>query len=379
MATRYHTPTIEFYCRPSKIGRNGLAPVEMAVTINKVRKFFNTTMKVKPSDFNRKRRPKEIQDYVELMRQRFNTIITEMLRNGQALTTETVRDYLRTGGYKSYTVGDMVDGFLALKRKGVDSGDLRYGQYKKYLYTANVLYKYVPKEKEITELTPALMQTIYADLKIRYKAETSCGYMGRIKSFVRFAIDNGKLVTNPMQGIKIVKAKHNIHYLTEAEINRINTMEIDNKSLSDIRDAFILQASTGLAYSDIYSLKASDIMVMDDGTHYICKQRNKTGTQYTSVVLPMGVEVLKKHNYQLHIISNQKYNMMLRAIQILAGIETRMTTHLARKTYATTLINRGVRIEVVSKALGHKNVKITQAAYSQLLNNTVIEEIKGKI
>ena len=379
MKQRNYAPSLEFYCRQSRKDKKGYAIIEMSITVGGVRRFINTNRKERPEVFNRKKLPTDLSDYLNLLRNRFNTIQTEMLRNGEPLTVDSLKDYMKTGGYKSYTVGDMIDGFLGLKAKEWNNDVITYGQYQKYEYAANVLLEYLGREKEVTNITPALMQTIYVDLRGKYKNETMCGYMTRIKSFLRYAMDNGKLTVNPFVGIKITKAKHRIQYLTESEIMRISTANIDNESLSNIRDAFLLQASTGLAYSDVYNLRKEDIQITDDGTHYIKKCRQKTGTEYTSVILPLGVEVLKKHDYQLKIISNQKYNMMLKNIQALCGIQTKMTTHLARKTYATTLLNRGVRVEVVSKALGHKNTKITLAAYSELMQSTVINEIKDKL
>ena len=90
----------------------------------------------------------------------------------------------------------------------------------------------------------------------------------------------------------------------------------------------------------------------------------------------MGVEVLKKYDYQLHIISNQKYNEALKHIQKLAGIETNLTTHLARKSFATLLLNRGVRLETVAKCLGHSDTKISSQYYCKLKEETAIKEVK---
>lgn len=128
----------------------------------------------------------------------------------------------------------------------------------------------------------------------------------------------------------------------------------------------------------VSTLRKEDIQIAEDGTHYIIKNRNKTGIQYTTVILPFGVEILKRNNYKLRIISNQKINTYLKVIQKLAGIETNMTTHLARRSFATYLLcNKRVRAEVVSKALGHSNVKQTLSAYAKLIDTQVIEELKG--
>ena len=370
-----NTSSISFFCRNSKVTKAGVAPLELGITINGKRVFINLPLKAKPEDFARKRKPDYIQEFIDQTRVKVNQIITDMVKIGEPLTAYTLREYFRTGGVKSFTVGDAAEGFLALKRKEMNAGLMTFEHYRKYTYARDVLYSYINKDEEITKVTPSLVRNIYADLRIKYHPATSASYALKIKAIIRYAIDNGKLAVNPFFNLKIERGKRNIEYLTDKEVALLNALEIENKSLSDVRDAFILQASTGLAYCDVVALRKEDITITEDGTHYICKNRQKTGTRFTSVILPMGVEILKKHNYQLHILSNQKYNLYLKTLQSFSGIETRMTTHLARRTYATMLLNHKVRIETVSKALGHSNTKITQAAYAHLLDSSVIEEI----
>lgn len=103
--------------------------------------------------------------------------------------------------------------------------------------------------------------------------------------------------------------------------------------------------------------------------------QRKTRTEYTAVILPYGVDILKKYNYNLNVISNQKFNVYLHIVEKAIGIKKSLHSHLARHTYLTLLLNRGVRLETVSKAAGHSNTKITQRYYAQVHKDTVIEEI----
>jgi integrase len=52
-----------------------------------------------------------------------------------------------------------------------------------------------------------------------------------------------------------------------------------------------------------------------------------------------------------------------------------VSPHSLRRTFASDLLNRGVRLEVVSKLLGHSSVAITQKAYAQLLDSTARREL----
>lgn len=373
------THTIKFYCRYSKANKDGLANIEVSLIINQKRVFINLPRKEYPSIFKKSvesKRGNEIKEYLDEVRRKFNTIELDMMRNNLPLTAESVREYFKNGGVKSMTVGDLFDEYLSILSKRVGK-DLTHSAYKKYQNAFDCFLKFCDRNTELIAVTPALAEKFLVDCNSKYQASTTCGILTKIKTAFSFAKDDNKIQINPFNRLKYSRGKKDITYLTESEIKAIYDLKIDNKSLSDVRDCFILQASTGLSFADLYKLAKEDIHIDSDGTHYIVKNRQKTGSQFTTVVLPMGVEVLKKHNYQLHIISNQKYNFLLKTIQQLTGIQTTITSHLARRSFATLLLNKGVRLEVVSKALAHSSVKITQSYYSKLLNRTVINEIKA--
>lgn len=373
------THTLQAYCRNSKVNKQGLANIEISLIINGKRVFINLPRKEYPSTFKKaveSKRTNEIKEYLDEVRRKFNTIELDMMRNNIALTAESVRDYFKNGGVKSVTVGDLFDEYLDLLKKR-EGKDLTHSAYKKYQNAFDCFLKFCSRGTELIAVTKGTIEKFLVDCNSKYEKSTTSGIATKCKTAFTFAKDSNKIQINPFSGVKYSRGKKDITYLTENEINAIYDLNIDNKSLSDVRDAFILQASTGLAYIDLYNLKKEDIQITEDGTHYIVKNRHKTNTQFTTVVLPMGVEVLKKHNYQLHIISNQKYNLFLKTIQGLTDIKTTLTSHLARRSFATLLLNRGVRLETVSKALAHSSVKITQAYYGKLLPTTIVDEIKA--
>ena len=52
-------------------------------------------------------------------------------------------------------------------------------------------------------------------------------------------------------------------------------------------------------------------------------------------------------------------------------IEKNLTTHLARHTAATLMLNSGISIDIVAKILGHSNTRMTQH-YAKMLDKTII-------
>lgn len=371
------TSSLSFYCRSSKQDRNGLSPIEASLIISGKRSFINLPRKERPDEFKRQtttRKQTDLKIYLEEVRILFNRYQTELLQQGQPITPQTLKDAFKNGGVASYTIDRLFNDFLAQQRKRIDH-DLTLPAYQKYEYVRNLFYKHIDKDKEVTAITCSVIDSFYISLQQHYNTATSASHMTRLKTIITFAINDGHIKVNPFKNIKVKHHYKKIEYLTEEELQHINTLNIENKSLSDVRDAFIFQASTGLAYIDLLNLKKEDIKVTEDGTHYITKTRHKTGSEYTTVILPMGVEVLKRHNYQLRIITNQKYNLFLKTLQTLAGIQTTLTTHLARKTFCCLLLNKGISINTVAKCAGHQDIKITRSYYATLQESTVIKEV----
>ena len=86
--------------------------------------------------------------------------------------------------------------------------------------------------------------------------------------------------------------------------------------------------------------------------------------------------ILDKYGQHLPIISNVKYNQFLKVLAQMAHIDKPISSHWARHTGATLLLNDGLEMEVVSKVLGHSTTKITRQVYAKLLDNTIVEAMK---
>ncbi len=75
-------------------------------------------------------------------------------------------------------------------------------------------------------------------------------------------------------------------------------------------------------------------------------------------------------------------NGYLKEIADVAGIEFNLTHHIARKTFATTvLLYNDVPMEIVSKLLGHSKIQTTQDHYGKIVMkkvSLVMGRLKGK-
>lgn len=199
-----------------------------------------------------------------------------------------------------------------------------------------------------------------------------------LRSYLKEAIKKGLLTANPYDRFEVKKGRiKEPIYLTGEEIDKIKAWVPINDKLSNVKDLFIFQSLTGMSYSDMDSFDKSKITKEGD-YDVIRSNRTKTHERFVNILLPEAKEILKKHDYKLPVISNQKYNDYLKVITAHCGISKRVTSHVARHTYAVYLLNNGVPIEVVSVAMGHSNIKMTQH-YAKLLAKSTINTLAEKL
>lgn len=83
-----------------------------------------------------------------------------------------------------------------------------------------------------------------------------------------------------------------------------------------------------------------------------------------------------EYNKLLPVNSNQRFNSYLKEIADLCGINKKITTHIARHTFATTVtLANGVPIETVSSMLGHSSIRTTQI-YAKVVEEKVSSDMK---
>lgn len=199
-----------------------------------------------------------------------------------------------------------------------------------------------------------------------------------LNSFILDAIDEGYLQRNPYKWVNIGKQQETTlkKHLTFEEFHRIKTAELPTVSLERVRDLFVFQTYTCLSYTDLRDFDASEITEVK-GMKVYMGNRQKTRKNFTIPLLKEPLEILEKYNGKLPVISNVKYNEYLKLVAQAAGIDKPLSTHWARHTGATLLLNEGIDMRIVSKICGHSSTKITEQVYAKLLDETVVDAISG--
>lgn len=361
------------------MNKNGEAPIECSIIINGERVMFNLPMKAKPSDFNRKHQPKEIVDFIDVERTKIKTIVNEMIENNIPVNVINLREAIRNGGVRTYTVKRLFDDYMHMLAKRVDNDTMTIPVYKKYEFIKTKFLNKFNPNLECRNITNSMIKSFVTELYGEYNDSTAAGHATRLKSFIRYGMDNGHITINPFSNIKITKGWKPIEMLSDDDFNRICQKTFNIDRVDRVKDMFIFCCGSGLAYIDLKELTPEDFKEVD-GQMCIIKQRHKTNNTFIAVLLPWAVEIAEKYNYDFRnvVISNQKMNAYLGEIKDICNVTSvkSLHTHLGRHFYCNRLLNLGIRPETVARAAGHSNYKTLFKHYAQIQEKTVVGEIK---
>lgn len=201
-------------------------------------------------------------------------------------------------------------------------------------------------------------------------------YHKTMKIYINKAVQRGLLQFNPYIGQRFKRGESEPdRYLTEDELHQLEDAPMRNGSTARSKDLFLFQCYSGLSYADLCEFDFSK--AKETGGEYLYSgKRKKTGETYYFFILQKAMDILKKYDFKLPIISNEGYNQNLKKVAADAGLDKPIATHWARRTAAMIFLNKGIRLEVVAKILGHSSVSTTEQFYASVTGETVFEEMK---
>lgn len=370
--------TLNFICRASKARKNGLSPIELSIIINNDRSIITLDRQVASTKFNSTKQTvkgdKEVNEYLEVIRKKCYNIETELMKIDRLDIDTFVHSFKNGIPQREDTLLVVYQKHNDLYLQNVVCGKVDNTSYYKYCQNRLKLQEYLKtldkKDIKLRDITPSFIEGFQAFLLMKLKINTANKQLKMFKKILAFAVKERHLEVNPFQ-MTLREEKLDYDVLSKEEVNNLYQVQFLDSRIEQIRDMFVFQCYTGLAYSDMAQLTAEDIK--DD---IIIGRRQKTDVQYVVPLLPIAKEILEKYNYQLPIISNQKYNQYLKVLADAAGMKKKLHSHLARHTFATLLLNNGVDMKTISRTLGHSSMKITEKIYASMLNDTVVENIR---
>lgn len=225
----------------------------------------------------------------------------------------------------------------------------------------------------------------WLNTKTKCQHNTTIKYLVNLGKIIRIALNNGWIVEDPFKNTKFSYNDVDKPYLASDELAKISNKEFSIPRLEKIRDVFLFCCWTGLAFSDVKSLKEVDISIENDGSRMIRKQRQKTKSLCIIPIIPASEKILEKYKNDLEckkegtllpVPSNQRMNGYLKEIADICGIKKTLTSHVARHTFATTVtLGNQMSMENVSKMLGHSSLAMTKK-YARILDKSVVNDME---
>ena len=393
------TFNILFYVKRTKLLKNGDAPVYLRITLNGDTAEISLKRCIKPTLWDTTRNKAkgtspeaaELNDYITSVRGQLFMHQRELQEAGKQITSKVLLNTFLGVGEKQWSLVELFqehndnlkqligNGFSPLTLQRYDAALKHIRNYCTVQYNNEKLPLSEVNNKFITGFD------FYLKTVAKCQHNSSMKHIKALKKVIRIGLANDYIRKDPFVSYRIMQKNVEREYLTQAEIDTIISKEINIQRLDVIRDLFIFQCYTGLAYKDLAALKKENIEIGIDGHRWIVIRRGKTGVTCRIPIFPISESIIKKYATHAEVLisgkllpvpSNQKLNAYLKEIASICSIDKDLHTHLARHSFATTItLSNGIPMETISRILGHVKISTTQI-YSRVVDKKVEEDIK---
>lgn len=379
--------------KPNKLGR---VPIMAQWKIGGVQKSLSTKLNVLPERWTFERTlgltkdDKMINAELDRIRMAIMEKFHEMLQRGEIVTAEKLKCAVTGNGHSGHTRSfvEVFDLWLEDYAKSIGITTSKR-TFDKYVVVRNRLQLFIQERFNMSDMlledvNPKFINDF--DTYIRQNYQVAHNHAMKIRQKLRtifkMAHDNGWVSKNPFAAVRIQYDPVEREVLTKSELASLMQTDMQIERLERVRDIFVFSCFTGLAHCDVYRLKPENIIVDDNGQPWIKTSRQKTSVSVNVPLLEIPQMIIAKYKDDktlkgslLPVLSNDCTNIYLKEVATLCRIKKKLTFHVARHTFATTVaLSNGVPIESVSKMLGHRNIRTTQI-YAKVMNDKLSEDM----
>lgn len=390
--------SVLFFIKKTKLLKNGEAPICMRITVNSIRAEIQIKRSVDIKKWNAKKecakgsekKEQELNHYLDTVRAKILQIHRELEIDGKPITAEVIKQ-------KLYGRNDAPKMLLEIfnehnrKCRELLGKDYVLGTILRYERTVRYLSEYMRKEYNLSDIPfRDVNNSFVLGFEHFIKTEKQCAqnatikYLKNLKRIVRLALANKWVDIDPFAEIQFKQTQSNRDFLIEEEIKTLIEKEFTIERLNIVRDIFVFCSFTGLAFTDVQHLTPFHITCDNKGEHWIRKPREKTDNMCNIPLLTIPQQIIerykdhpecKKSGKVLPVPSNQRMNSYLKEIADVCGITKKLTTHIARHSFACLTLANKVSIESIAKMLGHTDIRTTKI-YAKVLDRTISDEMQ---
>ena len=225
-----------------------------------------------------------------------------------------------------------------------------------------------------------------------YSKKSIARKISSVRTFYNYMLKEGHVESNIFENLDIPKIPKRLpKVISDNEIDYL-FKAIDKNSLLGYRNYLILDMlfSCGLRASEIIDMKIADIqinrkqiLIHGKGSkdryvpiHDLLVEEIK---EYMTVIRPKLISKSDLEtqqfflNYRGECLTTRGLRVILNKILEDANETYRITPHMLRHSFATTMLNHGADLRVVQELLGHEHLKTTQI-YTEVSNQVLKEK-----
>lgn len=396
MSNMRSTFKILFYLKRNNPKPDGTVPVMGRITIDKTIAQFSLKMTVPPSLWDTKagrltgKSTVAVKTNLALdkIRVDINRHYQEVMQAGGFATADKVKNAYLGLGVKQNTLLKLFEQHNAefLKKVGYTRAKGTYARYCTVCKHIREFLSFTYRREDIP--LKELSLSFINDFEYYMRHERGCrtntvwGYMIVLKHIISIARNTGLLPFNPFAGYINSPESVDRGFLTKEELQLMIDARMKNAQYELVRDLFVFSTFTGLSYSDVKNLTKDNLKISFDGHLWIITRRQKTNTDSSIRLLEVPKRIIEKYkgytrdNRIFPVPSNSSCNSILKKIAKQCGINKRVTYHVSRHSFSTTItLSQGVPIETVSRMLGHTNIKTTQI-YAKITKEKISQDME---
>ena len=371
------------YNRKKQLNKQGTALVQVEASLNQRKVYFKTNVYLRPEHWDK--RIAQVCNHPQA--NDLNAMLFEFLlhlqgielalwKRGVPATLSLLKDAMKKNRPVNVT-------FPVFAKEYVTHSDRRESTKENLYTTITVLQEFRPG-LDFKDITYTFLKDFEVYLREKGNGvNTVAKHLRQLRTLVNEAINQGYIHADayPFRKFKIKQEKGRHEFLIPDELKKLENLEVSDRKLRHVLDAFLFCCYVGLRFSDFCQLKQSNFIKVN-GKKWLHFKSIKTGIELR---LPLhllfegkALAILDRYDIAefASLGSNSEVNKCLAQITMMARIKKHVTYHTARHTCATLLIHQGVPITTVQKLLGHTSVKTTEI-YSEILSSTILRDLKA--
>ena len=242
----------------------------------------------------------------------------------------------------------------------------------------------------VTDISSTTKTTVLSYLLYLQKEGKASSTVSRtlasLRSYYLFMMQNGVVKSNPTSNLEAPHVEKKIPKILSGEEVELLLEQPKNCDNKGIRDKAMLELlyATGIRVSELINLDVSDVNVPMSFVR--CKGGKKER------IIPMGHQAKDAlENYINNVrkymvkdenetalfvncsgarLSRQGFWKLIKYYQHIAGIETDITPHTLRHSFAAHLLENGADLHSIQEMMGHADISSTQV-YSRMMNSKI--------